>query len=145
MTPIFIVILIILVIAGPILTMMPSRRDRQLSALRQEAYRSGFRVEVLKDDFVRKLGEEPGLPSWMLYWVPWPPTVSEAAVKALQPTVSRDPGQLPAGLPALGVPEPFAALYLDPRRVGLVWQEKGYAENMGQALADFKAALEQDA
>lgn len=41
-----IIVLILIVAFGPILWLMPSRRERRLSALRQRAYRHGMRVEL---------------------------------------------------------------------------------------------------
>lgn len=41
-----IIVLILIVAFGPILWLMPSRRERRLSALRQRAYRHGMRVDL---------------------------------------------------------------------------------------------------
>lgn len=41
-----VIVLVFLVAFGPILWLMPSKRDKRLSALRQQAYRQGMRVEM---------------------------------------------------------------------------------------------------
>ena len=43
----WIIIIVVLVVAfGPVLWLMPSRRERRLAALRQRAYQDGMRVEL---------------------------------------------------------------------------------------------------
>jgi len=145
-SPLIIVIIVVLAVLGPILTMRPSPRDRQQSGLRQFAYRSGFRVEIIPpawaEEFRRSELDEPG---WMLYWLAWPPTLSRDRRAGLSRLLYWAGDEVPPGNPlptALPIPAPFSALFVDGRRVGLVWKERGTTAELEPALREFREAVE---
>ncbi len=145
-SPLIIVIIVVLAVLGPILTMRPSPRDRQQSGLRQFAYRAGYRVEIVPPawagEFRRSELDEPG---WMLYWLAWPSTLSREKRSQLSRLLYWTGDEIPLGSPvvtSLPIPTPFSALFVDSRRVGLVWKERGTTAELEPALTKFRAAVE---
>lgn len=145
--PIIVVIVLLLVAIGPILTLFPSPRERQQSRLRQLAYREGYRVEFVPSSWAQTF-RQPVLEQsgWILYWLPWPSTLSRGKQQQLTPLLHFRTDEVSVPNPLIEVfpvPEPFLAVFLDSTRVGLVWREQeGTAEKVAPALRAFRSTVE---
>ena len=155
------VLLALGLVMGPVLYLMPTRKDRRLAALRLEARRCGLVVELRPvrnldaraDELVSAGGERRApvhasvsyampLRARLVHLGPWRLLRSQRTGWQIDPEreVPAGPDVLPQLSPLLpGLPDDAVALELDGGRLACYWLERFPAD--GEAVGALRAAL----
>lgn len=145
MTEALIVIVIVAFLIGSFSWLRPSADERRRVRLRDQAMRSGLKVESIKGD-VRALFEAPGQGGLLfLYWAPWAAT-SRVDRSALMRPRRLDTGHEIAGLPAAtelpAAHRGFRGWLADVRGLGFVWDECGSPEDLARSIEFVRRRVE---